>query len=710
MVDLNLNVNGDARRARAALNDVASGSERAARVADHLSRSFDHLERQANDAQDELNRLNRELANNGPSAELSAELDRVQRQLADIAHERGVAENLRAQFRRSTAAAATLDHQLAATRRELDRLNDEFSRGGDPAVLRRIQEQQRELARLNSIRRRIGDEDEANQRRLARIAEEARRAQRRRDDEDEHRRSRTFLGRARRLGDNLGNSLQGASPPPTAVAVGGAIGAAAAVPLLAAIGGAITGAAGAGIAGLGIAGAIMGDPEKFKAEWASATGTVKDEFLDATKVFAGPTLDAIRGIGPLVESWHLDDTFAGAAKFVPTIVRGVEGFATGIVRGVSAMVDKGEPAVEALSAGLAELGDAAGDAFTSIADGAEGGGEALRDVLFLTGDLIRVFGAVTGAAEDFYGYVHDHPIEAAVNTAGLSLTLTLLDQFSGKSDQVSGTITDLGVAGASAFYGLDQKARDALATVDRLNDSFNTTRDRILGLSNANIAVANDLRDLKEAFTENGKTIDINTQKGADNLAVINQTVDDLLRQRDAAIAAGGGTQEAYDKANAAFNRQLANLEAMVAKLLGSKKAAHDLFAEFYDRTVTVTVKVRQVGNVSVDGVISGGDQRRNTRDAYAVGGTVTGTGPMLVGELGPEVVWGDRGQYVSTAAQTQRLVSAMSRGASVGGGGSSGPARLVVSGGGEFGSFIQKLVDTGQIQLFVGDQPVTAR
>jgi len=715
--DLDLNINGDARRARAALNDVATGSARAARITDQLARSLDHLENEANDAQRALDRVQREIADNGPTQELNAELAQLQHRLSEISDERRVTEGMRAEFRRATASAATLDHELAAVRRELDRLNDEYSRGGDPNVLRRIQDQQRELTRLNGIRRRIQDEDENNQARLARLAEEARRAQGRRDeqdrrDEDNSSALRRLRRRVGDLGGGIGGSLQGATPSPF-MAAGVALGTAAAAPILAAIGGALTGAAGFGVAGAGIAGAVMGDPEKFAGEWSTATAKVKSEFLDATEIFAGPTLDAIRTIGPLVEGWNLDEVFGDAAKFVPTIVRGVEGFATNIVRGVAAMVDKGEPAVEALSDGLIDLGDAAGDAFEAIADGSEGGAAALRDVIGATADVVRLFGEITGAAEKTYKFVQDHPIVSALASGGLSLNITLLDQFGDEQKRVLKSVDEIRNAGATAYYGLDQAERDALATTERLNKAFDESRNKILGVSNAAIAVEQDYDDLAEGFRKGAGALDVTTQKGRDNLQLINQTIDDLLRQRDAAIEAGGGTQAAYDAANAAFNRQLANLEAMVAKLLGSKKAAHDLFAEFYDRTVTVTVKVRKVGDVSVEGVISGGDQRRNagTARAYAEGGTVTGTGPMLVGEKGAEIVWGNMGQYVSTAAQTQRLMSVMSRSDSASGPARSGGAMtLAVSGGGEFGAFIQKLVDNGQIQLFVDGQPVTAR
>lgn len=669
--DLDLNIRGDARRARQALEDVATGSARAARVSDQLSRSFDHLEHEASQAQRQLDHLNDELSRNGPSAELSAELARVQNQLSDIANERGVAENLRAQFRRSTAAAAQLDHQLASTRRELDRLNDEYSRGGDPAVLRRIQEQQRELQRLNSTRRRIADEDENNQARLARLAEEARRAQERRDRDEENRSRSRLSRRIRNLGDSASGALDAVPARGGAIA---AVGGAVAVPALAAVGGALTGIVGAGVAGAGVAGAIMGDPERFKAEWATAADSVKTSFLDATSIFTGPTLEAIRSIGPLVDSWHIDETFADAAKFVGPLVRGVEGFATGVIRGVSAMVNKGAPAVEALSSGLAELGNAAGDAFTSIADGAEGGGEALRDVLFFTADAIRLFGDLTGAAEDYYSFVHNHPVEAAFWSGGLSLGLTVLDQFSSATEQTGVVLDDTGRKGsaagdaiADAWKGAEAAMAASAATADRLYDAQ-------MGGVSAAVGWEQSIDDLTVSIKENGKNWDITTQKGRDNTTALQDSINAAKAVRDANIANG----ESVASANAKYEAQIGYLQGVATKA-GLTKAQFDAMTAALlnyintpqDKTITTKfVNFRYDYGVSQEGRIgSGEDPRGQTGKFYAKGGTVTDTGPMVVGERGAEVVWGNQGQYVSTAEQTRRLASAMSRGGPAGGG-----------------------------------------
>ncbi len=727
MADLDLNINGDARRARAALNDVASGSARAARITDQLSRSFDHLENEANDAQRALDRVQDEINDTGPTAELNAELARLQGRLSDIADERRVTENLRAQFRRATASAATLDNQLEGVRRELDRLNDEYSQGGDPAVLRRIQEQQRELSRLQSIRRRIATEDEENQARLARMAEEARRAQARREDEERRRAededNRSWLRRMRRrvsnLGDSAGNGLQAARVPPQALAIGAAIGANAAVPLLAALGGALTGLAGFGVAGAGIAGAIMGDPERFKAEWATATDTIKDEFLDATSVFTGPTIEAIRGIGPLVQSWDLDEVFADAAKYVPVIVRGVEGFATGIVRGVSAMVDKGEPAVEALAAGLAELGDAAGDAFEDIAEGAEGGAEALGDVLDATGQVIRGFGRIVGAAEDAYGYIHDHPVEASFVSMGAALPIVLFDQFHDTVETTAIALDEATIAangGSTAADDLADSWEGAAAAMQDYEDTLHNIVDVQLGLLDANIGWEQSLDDLTESIKENGKNWDITTQKGRDNTAALEEAYRAAIEFRDAQVANGVQTGVANEQLSA----QIAFLES-VARAAGMTKAEFDRMAaalQHYidmpqDKTITTKyVTFRYDYGVSKEGRIgSGEDPRTQTGKFYAAGGPVTETGWSMVGEHGPELRWLNKGDYIWDAQKTARALSGKMGPPAAASGAGGGLTMRIAGDNSWLAQAIASGVDSGQIQIYDGNgQPVRTR
>ena len=413
-----------------------------------------------------------------------------------------------------------------------------------------------------------------------------------------------------------------------------------------------------------------------------------------------------------MQSWNLDEVFGNAAKFMPTIVHGVEGFASGIIRGVSAMVDKGEPAVEGLSSGFAELGDAVGDAFESIADGAEGGGEALRDTLTLVGNLVRAFGDVVEGAEKAYSYIHDHPIESSLLSGGLALPIVLLDQLSDKSQVVSGDLTDLGRAGSAAGGDVADAWEGADAAMKGYEDTLHGLVDVQLGLLNAQIGWEQSLDDLNDSLKENGKNWDTSTQKGRDNTKALEDAYVAALEYRDAQVA--NGTQTGV--ANRQLEAQIAFLEGIALKAGMTKQqfdamtgALKNYLALDANKTIRTT-HVITYEYVSKEGRIgNGSDPRTRPGSAYASGGPVAETGWALVGEHGPEIRWLTKGDYIWDAQKTARAM-ASGMGPSTTGGGQISATLAVVGAGSPLGGLIQHMVDTGQLQLFVNGQPVTAR
>jgi hypothetical protein len=545
-----------------------------------------------------------------------------------------------------------LDTHLASTRNEVRRLGEEFNRTGSIDVFRRLGESEQNLRSLELLRRRItgavGDGAE----------------------------------------DGVLDGVRSAAGSPRLMHVGLLLGAGLAVPLLAAIGGAITGLVGFGVAGAGIAGAIMGDPARFKAEWSAAANDVKTEFIGATAVFAGPTLDAIRSIGPLIRSWDLGEMFADAAKYVGPLVRGVEGFASGIMRGVSAMVDKGGPAVEALSAGLDELGNAAGDAFESIADGAEGGGEALRDVLFFTADAIRLFGDLTEVAEDTYSFIHDHPIASAFMSMGLSLPITLLDSFSDSADEAHGTISHFGESARTAavdLAGLQKQLNATVVTADSLAGAMaGKIFDATMGLDQATLSWNRSLLAVGESLKENGRTLDDHTSKGIANREAILGAVTANMQIYQAQLKAGMSAADAaanYDVNTAALENQLRKagltqqaIDGLIGKyrgvpaevntniaLNGLESAIRSLerlireINNIPDRTVNVTVYYHTKGQ-SLNAPLEKGGIRR-----AAVGMIIAPSDPgtTLVGEpqTGGEALIPLRGISQSRAMELAQVV-----------------------------------------------------
>lgn len=734
--NLNLNINGDARRARQALNDVASGAERAARITDQLSRSYDHLEHEATQAQHRIDQLNDEIRDNGPTAELTAEITELQRRLATIGDERQGIQRLQAQFRRSTAAAQQLDHQLAATRRELDRLNDEYSRGGDPAVLRRIQEQQRELNRLAGIRRRIATEDEDNQHRLSRLAAEAHRAQlirdqqARRQAEEDERNRRGFLGNAVRDAARLARRGAGAAAGQfNAAAEGvnktdvytkaGIIGAAipVGVTALAAAGGAVIGAGAIAAVGIGIKGAVDGPGgQVIKDEFASLVDDLRGRFTAATADWFQPLVGSAHTFREALDEIPMEQIFADAKDFIDPLAEGVAGLAKGAGKGFAALVHEGEPVVKRLSKEFGELGDDIDESLSAISMGAQGGADALGDILDLTGAIIRGFGKMVLGAEKIYetlenapvtGWFHDMWAEFLESDAPKDVPA-----FAADLDGVAQSANGVAASGdkvADAWEG-------AAAAMEDYEDTLHNIVDVQLGVLDAAIGYEQSLDDLTDSIKENGKNWDITTQKGRDNTEALEEAYKAALEYRDAQVANGEqvGVANARLDAQIEFLRRVAMQAGMTKEEFDRMTAGLKNFINApQDKTITTTFVTKRIDYVSVEGRVGDGtDLRRQTGKAYASGGVVDQSGWSLVGEKGPELRWLNKGDYITDAARTAQMLTSRMGGSGSGGGAS---GNIGIRFAGDTNSWLAQAfmagIANGQVQIFDSSgQPVTAR
>jgi hypothetical protein len=729
---LNLNINGDARRAQQALNDVATGSQRAARITDQLSRSYDHLEREATQAQRRVDELNEEIANSGPTAELNAELAQLQQRLANIGDERQGIQSLQGQFRRSTAAAAQLDNQLANVRRELDQLNDEYSRSGDPAVLRRIQEQQREEQRLAGIRRRIADEDENNQRRLARVAAEADRARRIREDEERRRReqdernSRGILGNAahdafrlaRRgasaVGDRFSNAADNVSKGDIyskAAMLGAAI--PVATTALAAAGGAVLGAGAIAAVGIGIKGAIDGPSgELIKTEFGALVEGLQGRLAASTADWSGPLVEAAHTFGDALDEIPMERIFADAKEFIGPLSEGFAGLAKGAGKGFAALVREGEPVVKRLGKEFGELGDDIEESLSAISMGAQGGADALGDILDLTGALIRGFGKMVLGAEAIYetlenapvtGWFHDMWSEWLESDAPEAVPAFAAD-LDGVAQSANG-VAQGGDNIASAWVDAETAMNKAAETADRLFDAQT-------GAVDAAVAWEQSIDDLTDSIKENGQNWDITTQKGRDNTSALLESIEAAKATREANIANGMSVAEANRQyeAQIAFLRSVATNAGLTGKKFDEMTAALLNYINA-PQNKTITTRFIDIHYVSTEGRIGDGtDPRTQTGKAYASGGTVSETGFSLVGENGPELRWLNQGDYIMDAQKTARALTGGYGSAAPGSGGGL-TMRVVADANNWLGQAISAGLQAGQIQIFDSTgQPVTAR
>lgn len=242
--------------------------------------------------------------------------------------------------------------------------------------------------------------------------------------------------------------------------------------------------------------------------------------------------------------------------------------------------------------------------------------------------------------------------------AALGANAVAADQFSSSLD---------GSTAATSAFG--DTAMDAGQAMARFNTEFGAAVSNALDLNDQLAANTLNLIELGKSFKDNGATIDENSEKGARNVEVIDNIVRGYEKARESAIEMGGGTEEAYAKANKTYNDQIGKLQSLLVKLGIGKQAAADFLNQFYNKDVTIAVHVRvtETGPVSVQGVVSTGVPLRG---AYAHGGVVGGYraaaaaggprgGRVLVGEDGPEIADLPPGTNMHTAGDSARMMAA---------------------------------------------------
>jgi len=463
-------------------------------VADILGfvRPVDSAKRAVDDLGDKVDKLDRELDKIPPDAAKAAAALKL---LGGSLDEASVKFDSISDKQTKLAA---LDSQISKTRTEVRKLSDEFTKTGDVEVFKKLGDAQGRLSALSKIRKGIASSVEDGAR-------------------------EGFL-------KGMSSTLSNASFGQVAAGVGAAL----AVPLIAAVGGALAGAVGFGIAGAGLAGAILGDPQKAAASWKSALGQVKAEFVGATKPYTDELYAAIGGIGPMVKSWHLDKIFKDALPYVQPLIRGVEGFATNIVGGISKLIAKGGPAVDALSDGMVTLGRAAASAFSDIADGADGGAMALHDTINAVATLIEAFGKLTYAAEKSYKFIRENDWALALPTFGTSLLPRLFDFFNGDNKDAAKSQEELRKQAQAAAKAAEQ-AKGPVANLKERMDllsgsmldaatkagSLAAAIDKVTGAAfkgeEAELHFQAAIDKAAESLDKNGKNLDANTEKGRAN-------------------------------------------------------------------------------------------------------------------------------------------------------------------------------------------------
>lgn len=631
-------------------------------------------------------------------------LDAAERNVNQL---RRAADELGDQFRQAARDAEVLDAQLLKTRATTAALAREFSKvDADPALKHQLDASRKAESELKRLRQDIIGDTERN----AKAAENA------------WKRSVNELKKitndgATESASTFAQVFQGGIIKALANPVGAGIGAGIVIPASIAVagiaGGVSLGAAGGGAAGAGIAAAAMADPEKVGAAWSQEINKIKAQWYDAGKAFVGPATDAIHIVFGEIADSHLDRVLERAAGYIRPLAEGAAGFARYVIAGVEKLIGGAGPEIEVLREELPQVGEAFEYAAGLIAGGSKGGADGLRDLLNLvegviigTGQFIgygeRAYHALTvwnDEAKDFVHTMREQNGLLWLTLAPAEYAGKVFDQGSDKAAKMAYQFRNAGEGAAVfgdqatvAFYNTAEAADGLNKAIDRL---FNET----MNLDQANLQAKAGLIELKQTLKENGDTLDANTTKGNANAQAILGQVQRYEQQREAAIAAGNGTKEAADKANAAYSSNVASLRQVLLMLGFTAAEVDNLIGKYaaIPRNISTNINTYYHDYYSSSGSPIGPEERKyGSGGKRAAGGPVMSGLSYLVGESGPEYFTPAQSGVITPTGRMPSVVGSGPKGGS-----SPGyalpPLSLIEQ---ALATVVMKLWDTGQLQL----------
>jgi hypothetical protein len=387
---------------------------------------------------------------------------------------------------------------------------------------------------------------------------------------------------------------------------GGVVAALAGAAVLAApfIASALSGAILAGVAGGGVAAGLIlaaQDP-KIQAAYAALGNDIMDTLTDSAKPFrdelatAAPNLAAeFQRQAPRIKA-----IFANLAPAAGALIRGVSGAIDELAPGLQRASAVGGKILTSLGGQLPALGAAVGHLLDALSQGGAAASQALKALVADTIVLIHTLAIGAQAAAPLLNALakFDQLVNPLTKTGDQVTVLTSHVQASGAAASTTATYYN----NMAASMGNTRDKADAL------NESFNRLFGEAMSLDQANLAVKQGYLALSESVKENGRTLSDNTEKGLANQGAILTQIQALDAKRQAEIAAGNGTAEATQKANAAYASNVAALRQVLLNLGFAASEVDRLIGKYQalastpDIVIKVTTQYSSTGQVTRPG------------------------------------------------------------------------------------------------------------
>lgn len=647
--------------------DVEAANAR--REFDAAARSVENLADELDDAEDEATRL-RSAFNQAAAAtnQLEARVQATDRRLEELrstvrAMGNAMPSDLRDELRRTEQQSRDLRRQLDRTAagtlqlgQAANRAEDNVARLGDELddARREAQRLQRALDQLDADAGRVGN---TIRRGLAGFQQQA---------------ADVFRG---------GFSALPAEAKAAAAAAAVAIGAAVASAVGAAINAALLAAVGGGVLAAAVALAAK-QSNIVQQAWAGALRPMQEDVSNFALMFEDELVGAARMFR---DAWA--DSGDATRRIFGSMIDEVEPLAAGLLRlaknalpGVEKAAEAAGPVLQQLAEDLPELGDAISDMFESFASGGDGAVKGMRAIVMGLAFALNALGETVEFLSKQWDSITEKGAALtawAAKIPGLGSAMQPFADFWAKlNGDLGGSVkvmegVTLAADGTSTAMSrqadaAQRAAQQALLLSQRLSQLISDQ----MGAQQAAIAWEAAIDAVTDAAKENGRTLDIGTEKGRANAQTILSAVAAAEQKRQADIAMAGGQKAsaaAVEAANQTFRNQIAQLEALLLSLGFTKAQVDSLLGAYRNLAaapnINKTITIRTVGDARA-AIASGNAVRAGNIVGYASGVQSARPGWALVGEQGPELMRMRGGEQVWTARETAAMMSGASGGA----------------------------------------------
>ena len=590
-----------------------------------------------------------------------AQIERIKKDLVGV---EGASNSVGKSFHETARQSHSLDDELKKLRRHLAEVEALYAATGDRSLFKSIRSDRSAIGQIEKIKNDLEDIAVDGEKATGVLAGMASSATK-------------FFGS---LGDVVGPLKYGL--------IAGVVAAAAeAGPLIVGgLGGAISTAVGAGGIAVGLVSAAK-DPA-VKSAMSMFGAELSDEFTAVGKPFVRPFQDALAILSADVKSLRLSDVFADAAPAATGLAHTLGDFAKNIMPGFDKALQRSGPYMDQLDAGLSTIG-AGISSFLDDVSASPGDLQAFRQALDLAGTGLAMAGKLVANAGEAW-HLLNHEWANFYHLAGKVAPGNLGDQFESLADRLDQydqigshaiATTDLfgATVGATSapIQTLGTNLDLATAATGALGHALSDTQQAFLGFMSADISAEQALDDFAKAVHEHGRSLDVHSQSGRDNLRIL----DELARAAEAAAEATFKQTGSVQKAQQTYEGFRKELYALLIQMHYTKEEAQRLVDQWLGMdgltaTLTVKVKIKKEGEAPFADLpkVSFGTSKP-TQHRAGGGGVMPGVPYDINERAGTEVYFPERGRVANLSPW--------------GGGGAPQQSRPVVLHGGGLGQLV---------------------